>query len=1135
MIVFGLLLFFTKAVSAAPIDNNANLKMLLDQIEADGIAMPKQQLVALLDSLITQISLETKHEKDPILIITISRLYAAVDKLDRSDSLCNSAASIIDGDISQFPPTSNKILVMLIELHSLIATKYYEKGDFENAGRLFRNALIRWKQVPDAPILEKASLLTNLGLVYQSLKSFDSAEVYLLGGQQILMNNDTSDSLLVAACFNYLGLLYFDSGQFAKADTALLRALHLRQIALGEWNQDVAITLNDLAKLKEKMWDFVAARDYYGQCIAIWHKTISTADTSIIEYYDDIVRVDRYLGNYREAEQFLKNILAIEKIFASKRHHHLCERLVDLAGVLIYEGKFSEAEGYLQESLDQLNINDSSDLHLREAALLNLSVVYAERAQFGKAEQVLQNVVRIRRSNAEYSQSDKVAALLNLGNLHCKMRDFAKAESECMDALNLLGQSEQKSDLAAEIYNLLAMTKKAKYQYDSAENYYQMAMNIWQHNYGIMDYRASEVMYNMGLLYMATFNYRKADSLFLLSLQNRSGLLGPEHFTLASTLESLCKLKRIEKDYPTALELSYKACFIRNKWFGINSMSLSESDALRYASSLSESRDNLLTCLISPFQINTTVPDNYINILISTKGQVSDEIYRRQRSHLRVADSAMQQRIDKLNALRFEESKYASQDLPNESANNLHVVDSLSRLADSIETTIAQYGFLPSEFTTYNDIRYQNICSLIDNRSALIEYYRFARIDPGTDSCTMSYAALVLTAKGNPILYDLGPADSLDFLIKSFHEHMKAMAGQDHLPTHEDRKTYQEIAYNIYKCAFKPIVNSFAGRNNLTIAADGPLSLIPFDALVDDSNQYLIDKFSFQYLFAARDMLRRGAKTRSSKGLIAFGNPDYYAPQAIREECAFAKLGMSVKAKGNKALADTKYLVRNDSVTSLPFSEKEVIQAANNWNQFQGDTAKVFTGCQASEEVFKSKSPGNKIIHLATHGFYYFSNSSAATMAPNNQSYSYYSGNPLLGCGILLAGANLEESCVGEDKCEDGHLTALEVSCLDLSGTDLVVLSSCQSGLGITYDGEGTYGLLRAFFIAGAKDVVSTLWQIDDLQTSSAIDALYSNQHTPIFQRLRYMKLNQIKNLRASGLSDHPYSWAGFVATGAWK
>ena len=173
------------------------------------------------------------------------------------------------------------------------------------------------------------------------------------------------------------------------------------------------------------------------------------------------------------------------------------------------------------------------------------------------------------------------------------------------------------------------------------------------------------------------------------------------------------------------------------------------------------------------------------------------------------------------------------------------------------------------------------------------------------------------------------------------------------------------------------------------------------------------------------------------------------------------------------------------------------------------------TGAQATETALK-KTNAPQILHLATHGFFL-----------ENKAVNTKIGNPLLRSGLALAGANRRK---GEK--DDGILTALEASGLNLWGTKLVVLSACDTGLGEVRNGEGVYGLRRAFVLAGTESLVMSLWSVSDYVTRELMTNYYKNlkQAAGRGAALRQVKLEMLKKPNR----QHPFYWAGFIQSGEW-
>lgn len=132
----------------------------------------------------------------------------------------------------------------------------------------------------------------------------------------------------------------------------------------------------------------------------------------------------------------------------------------------------------------------------------------------------------------------------------------------------------------------------------------------------------------------------------------------------------------------------------------------------------------------------------------------------------------------------------------------------------------------------------------------------------------------------------------------------------------------------------------------------------------------------------------------------------------------------------------------------------------------------------------------------------------------------------------FFAGGNLHGEGADSAGIDDDILFAEEVSMMDLRNTDLVVLSACETGLGELREGEGVFGLRKAFRIAGAKTVVSALWSIPDEQTTDLMGELYRSSDLSIAERIRGAQLSLIDKMRRDGDPTHPYLWAGFISAG---
>jgi CHAT domain-containing protein len=413
---------------------------------------------------------------------------------------------------------------------------------------------------------------------------------------------------------------------------------------------------------------------------------------------------------------------------------------------------------------------------------------------------------------------------------------------------------------------------------------------------------------------------------------------------------------------------------------------------------------------------------------------------------------------------------------------------------------------------------------MIPADARLVEMVNFQPLDPKNYAALKPalpprrYGAYVVGTKGDPSFVDLGDAAAIDAAIEKFR---KAVSDPDN-----DRAV--ELGQALYRLTMAKVIPRLGGATNVLIAPDGALNLVPFAALVDEQGQFLIKKYTFTYPTSGRDLLRLKAQGKAQGGGLIFANPSFDAttPESSPDGKGTTG-GGGTRGRRSADLASTVW-------RPLPGTAQEAEQVGKTMPGL-----KLLRGEEATEGALKAaRAP--RILHLATHGFFLSDETppaaagedGAAAAAPGPMPAQAAPGggtareNPLLRSGLVLAGANKLRS--GN---EDGILTAMEASGLDLEGTKLVVLSACETGVGKVTNGEGVYGLRRALVIAGAESLVMTLWQVDDLATRDLMTGYYTRLSSG---KGRSAALRDIQlEIASRPKYGHPYYWASFLAAGA--
>jgi CHAT domain-containing protein len=332
----------------------------------------------------------------------------------------------------------------------------------------------------------------------------------------------------------------------------------------------------------------------------------------------------------------------------------------------------------------------------------------------------------------------------------------------------------------------------------------------------------------------------------------------------------------------------------------------------------------------------------------------------------------------------------------------------------------------------------------------------------------------------------------------------------------------------LYDLIWQPLEPYLKGIKKISYSPAGKLYGIAFHALRKGDAALLMDKYQLQQYTSTRELALRTATGQNNKptGIALFGNASF-----TMDSSQLVKIKMDQSEKGNVSRSIYTPLKRSgdhNAWGNLPGTATEInaIQQLFEQNKI---TTKSLILTAASEENLKAldgHSP--QILHLATHGFFLPAPDKKKKQIRFDQGNAYtLADDPLLRSGLVLAGANYAWSGKKPvDGVEDGIATAYEISQLNLSNTELVVLSACESALGDIKGNEGVFGLQRAFKMAGVKKLIVSLWKVPDKETAELITTFYSY----------LLKGNNIKEsfkLAQADMRKKPdadiYSWAAFI------
>ena len=319
----------------------------------------------------------------------------------------------------------------------------------------------------------------------------------------------------------------------------------------------------------------------------------------------------------------------------------------------------------------------------------------------------------------------------------------------------------------------------------------------------------------------------------------------------------------------------------------------------------------------------------------------------------------------------------------------------------------------------------------------------------------------------------------------------------------EDKESYNQFWKPIAVRLKQLIKKQPPGGLRIYFSPDGVFNQLNLNTLLNPvSNKYLFEEAKISLVTNTKDLLTAYKEEPFNNLAYLFGYPDYGVTKEDRSK-------LIQKERDSQPAYYTLNIERGNGLSELPGTKTEVETIAGLMSA-QGWQPEVLTGSKALEETLKDCFKP-RVLHIATHGYF--------------QTDTKDKGNSLLRSGLMLTGASQTLAGNKDDKTEDGILTAYEAMNLNLDNTDLVVLSACETGLGEVRNGEGVYGLQRAFKVAGARTIIMSLWKVNDEATQQLMTSFYGNWLKTGNKRESF-DIAQ-KTLKAKYKT--PYYWGAFV------
>ena len=782
-------------------------------------------------------------------------------------------------------------------------------------------------------------------------------------------------------------------------------------------------------------------------------------------------------GRYTRAKPFNEQAITLRETMENKGMY-----IVSLNNNAVYykeTGNYTTAEEQFKKALNIANtINDN----LAKALVNNnLAMTYLDMNKLKDAETYMNMSLTEAIKVIKEEESNYIKLQINLANIYRFQKKYSESEQLYLKAIDIKEKKLGKHPDLAHLKKGLAQLYMEMGKTTEVEKLLQSAYDIDKRKLGENNPATLSILQELANYHRFNAHPAQACELLYKVVEKKKEIYGETHPNYIQALEDLA-LAQWEYSKITEAKANYKIV-VDNTLNYINTFfnSLNDNEKTLYWEKTNTRLQRFYSFVVANHKLNDESIDDglitqFYTTLINTKGfllsnssKIRNIIASSTDEDLKKTYSQWLEAKENLNQA-FQLSK---EELTQEKIN----VDSLKAKADVLERELSQKSSVFKEGTENTLVTNETIQKQLKANEGAIEIIQLSNYKNGFLP-SGNYIALVI--KSNSIkLITIGNSDSIQTAIAAFREKTinKKPENEAYLPT------------------WKPLDEELSGVTKLYLSLDGAYHQLSINALKDANKKYLVDKYTIQFVGNTKDIIDvKRTENLSTKPTTAFliGNPTYGKSGAIEQ---------------------------------LPGTEAEVKNISKLLGNYSIKVTALYGNNATEAQVKKINSPS--ILHIATHGYFLADLSQMETTKVLGVDISAAKENPLLRSGVLLANCDnvFDENYRAAPNAENGILTAYEAMSLNLDKTDLVVLSACETGLGAVKQGEGVYGLQRAFLIAGAKSIIMSLWSVSDDATMQLMTLFYTNYAKSGNKQQAFS--DAIKQLKIK--YKEPFFWSAFV------
>lgn len=641
---------------------------------------------------------------------------------------------------------------------------------------------------------------------------------------------------------------------------------------------------------------------------------------------------------------------------------------------------------------------------------------------------------------------------------------------------------------------------------------------------------------NLGFVLGCQQQYAPALEVFRQALAVGKQSFGDNDPHAVTGYTNLSLFSAAQDDWQRAVEFADEGRHLARRRLATTLSTLSEREQLAYLSTHDLPAHFMALSLAIELRRHPRVAELSAGWLLNGKSQSQELLADRAVRAREQSDPALARISQQLKQVRDEQAKIVfSGTSRNERGDR---ISKLARSEEELSRRLARAGSHSLQALDWIDVG--QVRSALAPGEVLVDIACVPLVNlkaPDEKTSSLHYAAWIVPSadQGEVKLIDLGDAEDIHEDILELRKAINVVFTIDRstgLTKPAEPKTLTQAHTAMLRLSQRllfPLLSQIRNADKLLISPDAQLWLVPWAALYLPDGRFAVEQYQISHLVSGRELLAPKVKRPSNAPLIV-ANPNFdLLPVEARQIAQATLTGKKIPAqpRPNIRLRPPARLG-----TPLPELARQVKVVGPKLAAYAGKKPAVFEGDRALETLVKAVH-GPRVVLFATHGFFEPSDLAfrartsglgADARAPRT------ADNPLLRCGVLLAGCNWRDSSKGDD----GILTGMEILSLDLRGTELVVLSACNTGVGDLRIGEGVASTRQAFQLAGAEAVVATLWPVTVDEANDQMSDFFARlaKGEGKAQALRSAQLAAISRLKAKYHAALPVIWAAFTITG---